>query len=98
MIRRPPRSTLFPYTTLFRSYGFFSSPSSFLVGLQDEMKIYNHLNFDTNKKEVKISYNNIEYNLLETPFDWEKADKKIVFKNDKNSDEPLIEPDRKSVV
>src|SRR3712207_8699452 len=27
MIRRPPRSTLFPYTTLFRSfrYGFFAS-------------------------------------------------------------------------
>src|SRR5256885_10007948 len=24
MIRRPPRSTLFPYTTLFRSAGFFS--------------------------------------------------------------------------
>src|SRR5258708_39520869 len=24
MIRRPPRSTLFPYTTLFRSKGFFS--------------------------------------------------------------------------
>src|SRR3712207_9339507 len=23
MIRRPPRSTLFPYTTLFRSQGFF---------------------------------------------------------------------------
>src|SRR2546422_8586986 len=23
MIRRPPRSTLFPYTTLFRSYGDF---------------------------------------------------------------------------
>src|SRR2546430_11185212 len=23
MIRRPPRSTLFPYTTLFRSYRFF---------------------------------------------------------------------------
>src|SRR3712207_9223275 len=23
MIRRPPRSTLFPYTTLFRSEGFF---------------------------------------------------------------------------
>src|SRR2546429_1663636 len=23
MIRRPPRSTLFPYTTLFRSYGEF---------------------------------------------------------------------------
>src|SRR2546426_6855915 len=25
MIRRPPRSTLFPYTTLFRSYGIPSS-------------------------------------------------------------------------
>src|SRR2546421_9616292 len=24
MIRRPPRSTLFPYTTLFRSYGFLA--------------------------------------------------------------------------
>src|SRR5687767_15677257 len=27
MIRRPPRSTLFPYTTLFRSYGLFISSS-----------------------------------------------------------------------
>src|SRR3712207_7152434 len=29
MIRRPPRSTLFPYTTLFRSHGFaqgFATP------------------------------------------------------------------------
>src|SRR5438874_5113995 len=25
MIRRPPRSTLFPYTTLFRSYGTYRS-------------------------------------------------------------------------
>src|SRR5256886_17615978 len=24
MIRRPPRSTLFPYTTLFRSHGFLA--------------------------------------------------------------------------
>src|SRR5207237_10531951 len=29
MIRRPPRSTLFPYTTLFRSWkGFLSRPSA----------------------------------------------------------------------
>src|SRR5690349_24253228 len=28
MIRRPPRSTLFPYTTLFRSPGNFSPPPS----------------------------------------------------------------------
>src|SRR3712207_7232641 len=28
MIRRPPRSTLFPYTTLFRSQGFQYSPDT----------------------------------------------------------------------
>src|SRR3712207_8004984 len=28
MIRRPPRSTLFPYTTLFRSMSGFLAPSS----------------------------------------------------------------------
>src|SRR5688572_30911086 len=28
MIRRPPRSTLFPYTTLFRSSGTCASPRS----------------------------------------------------------------------
>src|SRR5256885_11679689 len=28
MIRRPPRSTLFPYTTLFRSSHFFRSSAS----------------------------------------------------------------------
>src|SRR2546426_4389826 len=27
MIRRPPRSTLFPYTTLFRSFHFESRPA-----------------------------------------------------------------------
>src|SRR3712207_7483701 len=30
MIRRPPRSTLFPYTTLFRSHGDFN-PQNILV-------------------------------------------------------------------
>src|SRR5258708_10093975 len=40
MIRRPPRSTLFPYTTLFRSLlkyeasrGFFVAPSAFPFAL-----------------------------------------------------------------
>src|SRR5260370_23899787 len=36
MIRRPPRSTLFPYTTLFRSFHLrqheFLHPALFLVG------------------------------------------------------------------
>src|SRR2546430_6632897 len=31
MIRRPPRSTLFPYTTLFRSVRAFSSATSGVV-------------------------------------------------------------------
>src|SRR2546430_12005470 len=31
MIRRPPRSTLFPYTTLFRS--FFTGFINFLIGV-----------------------------------------------------------------
>src|SRR3712207_9163223 len=34
MIRRPPRSTLFPYTTLFRSFNYGRNPldDEFLVG------------------------------------------------------------------
>src|SRR5207248_4910862 len=32
MIRRPPRSTLFPYTTLFRSLSFFGIAMPFLRG------------------------------------------------------------------
>src|SRR2546422_9202166 len=36
MIRRPPRSTLFPYTTLFRSNGAFKeAASSSLKGILD---------------------------------------------------------------
>src|SRR2546427_5280737 len=31
MIRRPPRSTLFPYTTLFRSGGHIIRPNPYLV-------------------------------------------------------------------
>src|SRR5438270_10501989 len=32
MIRRPPRSTLFPYTTLFRSHVFLSRPKQLCFG------------------------------------------------------------------
>src|SRR3989442_8488691 len=37
MIRRPPRSTLFPYTTLFRSN--FSSVPKFLSENSDEVRL-----------------------------------------------------------
>src|SRR2546422_4951558 len=40
MIRRPPRSTLFPYTTLFRSTGFYLAVTrEGEVGTGDEIKV-----------------------------------------------------------
>src|SRR3712207_7882793 len=37
MIRRPPRSTLFPYTTLFRS--FLPTPGAFDIAVTSELAI-----------------------------------------------------------
>src|SRR2546426_7525133 len=37
MIRRPPRSTLFPYTTLFRSHG--GTPAPALLDLQQPRRV-----------------------------------------------------------
>src|SRR3712207_7923528 len=37
MIRRPPRSTLFPYTTLFRSCGFLGAARAESVGAISEL-------------------------------------------------------------
>src|SRR5256885_14858899 len=41
MIRRPPRSTLFPYTTLFRSDRFLTSPLK-ICG-EVELRVRHHL-------------------------------------------------------
>src|SRR5690348_17764057 len=40
MTLRPPRSTLFPYTTLFRSDGFYVTPSINIVTKPDANSIY----------------------------------------------------------
>src|SRR5256885_10811197 len=40
MIRRPPRSTLFPYTTLFRSPSGFGSPG-YTVAVVERIKAFN---------------------------------------------------------
>src|SRR3712207_8581069 len=39
MIRRPPRSTLFPYTTLFRSVAEAEAPLSVTVRLTDDVDV-----------------------------------------------------------
>src|SRR5438034_4477403 len=43
MIRRPPRSTLFPYTTLFRSYEKGSGPD-YRIGLRVDERHINRRN------------------------------------------------------
>src|SRR3712207_7389067 len=49
MIRRPPRSTLFPYTTLFRSCGFSGQitlpPLTNIPGIKDLAQALSDLNF-----------------------------------------------------
>src|SRR3712207_8687553 len=48
MIRRPPRSTLFPYTTLFRSQlqeEKEEHPADFAIPAQDEYSILNSKHF-----------------------------------------------------
>src|SRR3989441_12149067 len=42
MIRRPPRSTLFPYTTLFRSHAFVHHHVAFFAQHMAEMKVMSH--------------------------------------------------------
>src|SRR5688572_31861046 len=71
MIRRPPRSTLFPYTTLFRSmiragsifteFGFFTTP--FYVekllgyrGLSDAISAQDRKSTRLNSSHSQISY------------------------------------------
>src|SRR5258707_6753723 len=55
MIRRPPRSTLFPYTTLFRSHGdrFHSTPGdrSDAAGLSIREPLARHVPAATLSKE-----------------------------------------------
>src|SRR5256885_10091245 len=53
MIRRPPRSTLFPYTTLFRSVSHLSELSSpylyFPAGPRDNVRTYVLVRFSDRK-------------------------------------------------
>src|SRR3712207_7970729 len=42
MIRRPPRSTLFPYTTLFRSIAILNSAQEYTYLNQAHVKLYGY--------------------------------------------------------
>ena len=61
MIRRPPRSTLFPYTTLFRSDGVNATPLPTVntTGYIDHAAFLGTINPDTNKSrsEERFSRN-----------------------------------------
>src|SRR3712207_8116780 len=61
MIRRPPRSTLFPYTTLFRSnppfFSYAEGVANFLstVGIKVKMRTVERATFFTSWREKKLT-------------------------------------------
>src|SRR4030095_17135314 len=58
MIRRPPRSTLFPYTTLFRSLwlAYWSSRRPLLCNLEAAQKCEDRKSTRLNSSHTVISY------------------------------------------
>ena len=62
MIRRPPRSTLFPYTTLFRSPGKIYKPVYDKVPLEKVAASFRHLPTDwLSKDKLDVTDNFIKY-------------------------------------
>src|SRR3989337_3781049 len=57
MIRRPPRSTLFPYTTLFRSSATSPEPT----GLQCTTQSCDHTRADRKSTRLNSSHGSISY-------------------------------------
>src|SRR3712207_8805936 len=61
MIRRPPRSTLFPYTTLFRSRGRLLRPQAQALGLLLDHAGYAAGLSDRKSTRLNSSHANISY-------------------------------------
>src|SRR2546428_5220367 len=66
MIRRPPRSTLFPYTTLFRSIAFFGQNVRCLPGFRQaraEPSAWRALDGNLDRKSTRLnsSHDQISY-------------------------------------
>src|SRR5437667_6416208 len=61
MIRRPPRSTLFPYTTLFRSQRFdgHGSPVGVVGRIADALKIEGHPGLQRDRKSTRLNSSHI---------------------------------------
>src|SRR2546430_9075581 len=59
MIRRPPRSTLFPYTTLFRS----KSEEQEEFGSLFEEQVYNELKKENNNYEIHRQVKSVGYRI-----------------------------------
>src|SRR3712207_7926770 len=73
MIRRPPRSTLFPYTTLFRS----SAANLFLDALTQEMIPFIEANYRTNPSDRCLyGYSSSGFFVLYALFHQPDADRK----------------------
>src|SRR2546427_4868971 len=91
MIRRPPRSTLFPYTTLFRSQEPVSLPVEHCVveqlgGLQGRVLVEQHgaehRLLDRKSTRLNSSHSQISYAVFCLK---KKKKKKITYKQHKNS-------------
>src|SRR2546430_5650801 len=76
MIRRPPRSTLFPYTTLFRSKNLLKIPNASLEESHDRMHRERHC--PSAAAEVGNS-------LLQRPGDLRQTDRKSTRLNSSHS-------------
>src|SRR5947209_15470971 len=66
MIRRPPRSTLFPYTTLFRSQELFGLPFGQLDRAQASEMIDALLAANQNRRKQKAAERNEYYESTRT--------------------------------
>src|SRR2546430_10399884 len=61
MIRRPPRSTLFPYTTLFRSPRQLRVPSRARLARLSALRRRNHPRADRKSTRLNSSHSQISY-------------------------------------
>src|SRR5256885_7005474 len=67
MIRRPPRSTLFPYTTLFRSYLPVDTP---VTGYNARMAQLTHLFADPSRDQLLNTLRTRQAEVWSYRFDW----------------------------